>query len=149
MTIRFLKIRDPYGFLSNFYPVSFEWKGRTWATSEHAYQAAKFLDTDPEWASKIEASNDPWEARNMGQSRKHPIPDDWDERRVEVMLDIVRTKFEQNSELAEKLVSTRDEELVENYRKDHFWADGGDGSGRNVLGRILMKVRDELKERDD
>lgn len=149
MTIKFLKIREPYGFCSNFYRSSFEWRGYEWATSEHAYQAAKFFETDPEWAELIAEDDNPWAAKKMGSSREHPIPEDWDDKRVEVMLDVVRAKFAQNQDLAEQLLETGDERIEEDFYKDSFWANGGDGTGKNILGRILMKVRAELKEESD
>jgi ribA/ribD-fused uncharacterized protein len=56
----------------------------------------------------------------------------------------VRASFGQHAELGEILLHTGDAMIVEHTEKDAYWGDGGDGSGKNMLGRILMEVRDEL-----
>ena len=56
----------------------------------------------------------------------------------------LRTKFEQHSKLKSLLLSTGDAELIEHTRNDSYWADGGDGSGKNRLGILLMELRAEL-----
>ncbi len=61
----------------------------------------------------------------------------------EVMLKAIRAKVEQHSEVKEMLLSTENAILVEHTENDYYWGDGGDGSGENRLGKILMKVRDE------
>lgn len=61
----------------------------------------------------------------------------------EVMLKAIRAKVEQHSEVKEMLLSTENAILVEHTENDYYWCDGGDGSGKNRLGKILMKVRDE------
>ena len=74
---------------------------------------------------------------------------DWEEIKTELMLEIVRAKFTQNEELAARLLATRDRRLVEgNTWHDVFWGvDQRTGQGENHLGRILMQVRNELKEK--
>ena len=54
-------------------------------------------------------------------------------------------KFNQNPEIAKGLLATGDAILIEHTRNDAYWADEGDGSGKNKLGLLLMKVREELK----
>jgi len=61
------------------------------------------------------------------------------------MREAVRAKFTQHAELREKLVATGEAKIVEHTEKDAYWADGGDGSGKNMLGRILMELRAELR----
>jgi ribA/ribD-fused uncharacterized protein len=58
---------------------------------------------------------------------------------------VVTAKFEQHPELAAALLATGDSRIVEHTENDSFWGDGGDGSGRNMLGRILMEVRARLR----
>ncbi|MBC1611668.1 DUF1768 domain-containing protein, partial [Listeria welshimeri] len=67
----------------------------------------------------------------------------WESMKDEVMLKAIRAKVEQHSEVKEILLSTGNAILVEHTEKDNYWGDGGDGSGKNRLGKILMKVRDE------
>lgn len=57
----------------------------------------------------------------------------------------MRAKFTQHDDLKELLLSTDDATLVEHTANDRYWGDGGDGSGRNMLGNILMQIRSEIK----
>ncbi|HKY05293.1 MAG TPA: NADAR family protein, partial [Blastocatellia bacterium] len=66
----------------------------------------------------------------------------------EIMLKAVRAKFTQHKELAEILLDTRGALIVEHTGNDSYWGDGGHGRGKNMLGQILMRVREELKEGD-
>ncbi len=61
------------------------------------------------------------------------------------MLRAVRAKFAQHADLAALLLSTGDALIVERSRRDHYWGDGGDGTGANKLGQILMQLRAELR----
>ena len=62
------------------------------------------------------------------------------------MIDAVKAKFKQHPQLKKLLLETGNAILIEKTKQDNFWADGGDGSGQNYLGKILMMVREELKE---
>ena len=55
-------------------------------------------------------------------------------------------KYTQNKELKKKLLDTKDSKLVEHTKKDKYWADGGNGTGQNKLGILLMRVREEIKK---
>ena len=65
--------------------------------------------------------------------------------KVAVMRDALRAKFTQHPELSELLLGTGDAKLVEHTENDDYWGDGGDGRGKNMLGRLLMLLRDELR----
>ena len=107
---------------------------------EHAYQAAKA--SDPSARELIRNASSPAAARRLGQAVQ--LPDDWDERKVEVMRGLVRKKFE-NPLLRSMLLATEDALLVEgNSWGDRFWGVCR-GQGMNHLGRILMEVRDEAR----
>jgi ribA/ribD-fused uncharacterized protein len=84
-------------------------------------------------------------AARMGRDRKRPLRRDWEAVKDAVMRQAVRTKFTQHEDLRRALLATGEAELVEHTAKDRYWGDGGDGSGRNRLGRILMDVREELR----
>jgi ribA/ribD-fused uncharacterized protein len=58
----------------------------------------------------------------------------------------VRAKFRQHDDIRKVLLATGETPLVEHTTNDRFWGDGGDGSGKNMLGKILMQVRGELRE---
>jgi len=140
--ILFNRVTDPYGALSNFAPFSVHLAGKRWPTSEHYFQAQKFAGTEHEEA--IRRAKSPMMAARMGRSRKRPLRSDWEQVKDGIMLEAVRAKFTQHEELRALLLSTGKARLVEHTARDCYWGDGGDGSGRNMLGQILMQVREEL-----
>ena len=131
-----------YEFLSNFYPCQILYDGVEYRSAEAAFQAAKFPPAERYQFTMMM----PGEAKKTG--RKGSLPKDWDERRLDVMREVVARKFMQNPELAVKLIATGDAELIEgNWWGDDFWgADSKTGVGENHLGKLLMELRDELKE---
>ena len=141
--IKFYKVNDDYGFMSNFAPYPFSDGGKIWPTSEHYFQAQKFLV--PQIQEKIRQIVSPMDAALEGRNRQNPLRPDWEEVKDKVMLQVLRMKFSQNPEIAKGLVATGDAILIEHTRNDAYWADGGDGSGKNKLGLLLMQVREELK----
>lgn len=143
--IYFYRVGDPYGCFSNFAPYPIELDGKKWLTTEHYFQAQKFILTAPEYAEKIRQANSPMKAATLGRSRKVPIRSDWEEVKVAIMEKAVRRKFESYPELQHILLSTGDEEIIEKTNVDHFWGIGSSGTGKNMLGRILMKLRGEYQ----
>ncbi|CAB4196933.1 NADAR [uncultured Caudovirales phage] len=137
MTIKFYKSESPYGYLNNFdlHPISIY--GDTWKTVEHAYQAQKCVDTID--YLQIMNAETPRIARNLGQEVN--IRDDWDDVKYHIMSDCVFAKFTQHKDLQDLLLSTGDEEIIENSPIDFYWGCGKDGTGKNMLGKILMQVR--------
>ncbi|MDB5034311.1 MAG: Swarming motility protein ybiA [Chlorobi bacterium] len=142
-TIRFYGTKDAHGCFSNFAAYPIEIDGKVWPTSEHYFQGSKFPGTGHD--EEIRLTPSPMIAARKGRDRKRPLRPDWEAVRDEVMLVAVRTKFRQHPELAATLLDTGDAEIIEHTKRDSYWGDGGDGSGRNMLGRILMRVRDELR----
>ena len=138
--IYFFDPRYENGFLSNFYRASFELDGKVWVSSEHYYQASKYSGTYYE--TLIEKADSPAKAAHLGRNAPLDIRPDWDEVKLDVMERAVREKFSQNVDLYEMLKETGSAELVEHSSKDSFWGDGGDGSGNNMLGRLIMTVRE-------
>lgn len=137
--------RGPYAFLSNFHPARTPFDGFTWPTSEHAYQAAKSADIEHRQA--MVAAPTPGRAKRLGQQCR--LREDWDRKKLLVMLAVVRSKFQHNPDLAIQLMDTHPTPLVEgNTWGDRFWG-MVDGQGENHLGRILMRVRDELLSQMD
>ena len=129
-----------HAFLSNFWPSPLTLDGITYPTVEHAFQAAKAID--PLERQRIAALPTPGAAKRAG--RKVAIRPDWEQVNVAIMEDLVRRKFA-DPELAGKLLATGDEELIEgNTWNDRFWGVCR-GVGRNELGKILMRVRAELR----
>lgn len=85
-------------------------------------------------------------AARMGRDRKKPLRKDWESVKVDAMRRAVLAKFTQHAELREELLATGDAKIVEHTDRDDYWGDGGDGSGKNMLGRILMEVREALRK---
>jgi ribA/ribD-fused uncharacterized protein len=142
-TIHFYSVSAEHGHFSNFAGFPIEVDGRTWPTSEHYFQAQKFLAAEHQEA--IRQAKSPMIAARMGRDRKRPLRKDWESAKDDIMRAAVRAKFTQHAELAAELLATGDAVIVEHTERDRYWGDGGDGSGRNRLGRILMEVREELR----
>jgi len=141
--IRFYRVSEEHGCFSNFSRHSLWLKGKRWPTAEHYFQAQKFAGTEHEEA--IRMAKTPRIAADMGRDRKKPLRRDWEAVRDDVMREAVRAKFTQHADLRVILLATGTALLVEHTVNDAYWGDGGDGSGRNMLGRILMEVREELR----
>ncbi len=144
MTIFFYGSKGkPYGCFSNFSPHGFELDDAWWPTSEHYFQAQKFVGT-PSYAEEIRQAHTPSEAAKMGRRRSHPLRPDWEQMKDQVMLRGVMRKFETHADIRSVLLATGDQVLIENAPKDYYWGCGADGSGQNKLGQILMEVRNLL-----
>lgn len=139
------KFIDEEFFLSNFYNSPIEFNGKIYKTVEHAYQSHK-ADNEPEheWVRNMDT---PGKAKKTGM--KVRLRKDWEEIKLGLMLELVRIKFS-NPELSKKLTDTKNYLLVEG----NFWHDNFFGNctcseckkieGQNNLGKILMKVRQEI-----
>lgn len=141
--IEFYSVGDPWGEFSNFSPYPIVLDGKRWPTSEHYFQAMKFAGTPH--AEEIRKARKPSLAAEMGRDRRRPLRKDWESAKDNIMHRAVLAKFTQHADLKELLLATGDAEIVEHSSNDDYWADGGDGTGRNQLGRILMRVRAELR----
>lgn len=136
------EFRGEYSWLSNFWPCTVIYGGLNFPSAENAYQAAK--EPDP-ILRQTYIFLTPGEAKKLG--RKAILRPDWDQVKVKIMTEIVREKFTRHLGLKELLLSTGDAELVEgNDWNDKFWGVcNKTGVGENNLGKILMKIRSELK----
>ena len=135
------KFSNEHAFLSNFYDSRVFYDGVPYRTVEHAYQAAKTFN--PVERSKIRIAKTAGEAKKLG--RGTTLRKDWENVKVRVMLDLLREKFS-DPDLRQCLLATENAELVEgNSWGDKFWGvDTKTGSGKNMLGKLLMQVRLEL-----
>lgn len=145
--INFYSASGEYGCFSNFSRHTVFLKGKRWPTSEHYFQAQKFAGTEHE--EEVRLAKKPGEAAAIGRDRKRPLRRDWESVKEQVMLDALRAKFTQHDELRAVLLGTGDAVLVEHTEKDGYWGDGGDGSGKNRLGQLLMRLREELRAGND
>ncbi len=140
--IKFYSTSDEYGEFSNFARYAIKLKGKKWPTSEHYFQAMKFENSKDQDA--VRKTKTPMEAARSGRDRKKKLRRDWESVKDNIMREAVLAKFTQHKSLAELLASTGSAKLIEHTEKDDYWGDGGDGSGKNMLGRILMEVRGKI-----
>jgi ribA/ribD-fused uncharacterized protein len=141
--INFYRVSDNFGCFSNVAPYPVRMDGKLWPTSEHYFQAQKFEDAEHQ--ESIRQAKSPMIAARMGRDLKKPFRRDWESVKVVIMRKVVRAKFSQHDDIHQVLLSTGNAKIVEHTENDSYWGDGGDGSGKNMLGRIVMEVREELK----
>jgi len=113
-------------------------------TSEHYYQSKKFEGTPYE--VQVRDAKTPFQAKKIASDRKLPLRSDWEKVKEDVMYKVCYEKFKQNPKIKKKLMETGNKKLVEHSSKDKYWADGGNGSGKNRLGFVLEKVRSAFKK---
>ena len=135
------KFRGKYFFLSNFFEAEITYKGLTYKNNEAAFQAQKCL-SDEEKLFFTEC--DPMRSKRHGRHVR--LRGDWEDVKTGIMEEIVRAKFAQHPDLAQKLIETGDRTLIEgNTWGDSVWGfDIIKKRGQNRLGKILMKIRAEL-----
>ncbi|KAJ7928132.1 hypothetical protein B0H13DRAFT_2653299 [Mycena leptocephala] len=136
-----------YGF-TNFSPHPVQYNGKEYPTSEHLFQAFKFLDNRPDIAEKIRTiSNSPRDAFNEARVHKADQHRDWLKMNMNIakMEIVVWHKFTQHEDLKQELLGTGDAELVEDSAEDDFWGIGKNGQGQNELGKALEKLRSKLQ----
>ena len=135
------EFRGKYYFLSNFFEIPVNYEGITYRNNEAAFQSAKVLNSS---VRKKFATLDPSSAKRKG--RHVQLRHDWENVKFDIMYEIVKAKFSQNDELKEKLIATGEEHLEEgNTWGDRIWGTVN-GKGQNNLGKILMRVREELSK---
>ncbi|MBZ0290819.1 MAG: NADAR family protein [Anaerolineae bacterium] len=144
-TIYFYSTQDEYGCFSNFSQHGFELDGQYWKTSEHYFQAQKFVGT--KYEEQVRLAKTAKQAAELGRRRDFPLRRDWERVKDQVMRRAVLRKFETHADIRDILLNTGDSQIVENAPGDYYWGVGKDGSGQNRLGQILMEVRAILREK--
>lgn len=148
MTIYFYQVSDPYGCFSNFSVHPIQVDGLYWQTVEHYYQAQKFVGSENEpLIQVIRGVQTPMEAAQIGRDRTLTLRSDWEQVKQQVMRQGVLTKFLSHSDIQEILLNTDEELIVEDSPTDYYWGCGQDKTGQNQLGKILMSVRQEIRQR--
>ena len=136
-----MKMIYKYDFLDNFYECQVTYQGITYQNSEAAFQAQKTTDLQ----ERLKFANlPPQEAKSLG--RLVSLRNDWEEIKDQIMYEVVKAKFQQNPELLQRLLDTKDAQIVEgNRHQDSYWGvDLHTMQGCNKLGSICEKVREEL-----
>lgn len=142
--IKFYRVNEAYGCFSNFAKYPIELGGKVYPTSEHYFQAKKFEYTEHEEAIRL--AETPMLAANLGRERWRPLREDWEQVKDNIMRQALQAKFDQHQVLKDILLSTGSCELIEHTTNDSYWGDGGDGTGRNMLGILLMELRQTYSE---
>jgi ribA/ribD-fused uncharacterized protein len=142
--IRFYSTHEgPYSCFSNCYHAIFELDGLAWPTVEHYFQAQKFPGSP--YVERIRLAHTPKDAKTLGRSRVVPLRTDWEQVKDDIMRRAVRRKFETHAALRALLLGTGDAVLIEDAPGDYYWGCGSAGTGKNMLGLILMEVRAALR----
>lgn len=134
---------DPNELLGTCSRHGFELEDLYWPSAEHYYQASKYQGGLRE---QIRASDHPTQARKLGRSIFRRKRSDWKKIRTTVMTRAIYTKCRAHQEVAEALLSTEDKHLADNAYGDYFWGVGRDGRGQNEYGKVLLRVRDKLRQ---
>jgi len=141
MTNEIKEFQGEYRWLSNFWICTLEWDNKLWHSAENAYQAAKCA-RPYDMHQFINVT--PGQAKRLGKTVFRRL--DWEEVKLEIMCQIVKSKFEQNPDLRKRLLDTGNARLIEGNRwHDTFWG-VCNGEGENNLGKILMSVRELLRK---
>ena len=144
MSVDFYKEFGELGYLANYSNHGFTVDGVFYPTVEHYYQASKF--NDPEIIHQILKCKTPKEASVIGRSRKNPRIPNFREIKNQKMEEGIYHKFSQNKDIRSKLLETRNQEIREMSVKESYWGVGPNLDGENVVGKILMRVRDRIRE---
>lgn len=155
MTIAFTNVRLPFGWLGNMSPFALLHDDQTWPTAEHLFQALRFEDGPIREAIRLRRN--PFAAKLLAKANADRMAvTPCSQRDVDNMEVVLRLKLEQHPELAERLLATGDEGIVEDCTSRSrgnalFWGAAlRDGSwvGENRLGKLWMKLREELAGAD-
>jgi len=131
--------------LSNFSSFQVDFQGHTFQTSEHAYHWAKFPDSLV-CSSLVMAAKSAHDALKLAHEYEEFVRKDWKDVRVDIMRQILRAKVSQHPYVRKKLLETGDRTIIENSWRDDFWGWGPNKRGKNMLGKIWMEVRSEIRQ---
>ncbi len=134
--------------LDNFSSFKVEFDGFLYSSVEEAFQAFGFLEIAPEIAEQIKKSHSAHEAQKIAEANKDKRRKDWEEIKLSVMEDLLKAKLNQNPYVKKKLLETKNYMIVEDSPKDNYWGWGENRDGQNHLGKLWMKIRDEIIKLD-
>jgi len=171
-TVSFFKPTEyPGNFFSNYSKHPIIYGGINYPTSEHLFQAMKFMgpnatNDDKEYAEIIRNQNTPNKAKRLAGQKgvgggrpwqrelnaivqkyktRAKLRPDWERIKDNLMYEIVKMKTQAHPEVKNELVKTGNKLIVENSQYDSYWGIGSDGKGRNQLGKTWMRLRSEMK----
>lgn len=164
--VEFMNPKEANGWLSNYYVSPFVLNGHTYQTVEHYYQSQKFVGTYYE--EVVLSAKSPDRAKILAQQKisRKPWPwvreldapinesvqkgirprDDWEKVKEDVMYVGLVAKFKSCQRYRDLLLATEDNPIREMSPYDYYWGNGANGTGRNRLGFLLCKLRDEIRQ---
>ncbi len=119
------------------------YKGIFYPTSEHAYHCQRYADKSI--IDEIQKATSAYYARELSQKYKSQQIPDFDSKKVEVMEGIFKAKLDQHEDVKKALIESENKIIIKNHPDDYYWGNGADGSGKNEMGKIWMKLRSEMK----
>ena len=127
----------------NFSSFQVEYEGFIFPTAEHAYQAMKFIKTNPEIFNKIKTAKSAHDAQKLTIENKDKVDLEWDKNKIAIMKSILKNKVNQHAYVLKKLLQSGEREIIEDSWRDSEWGWGKNKDGQNNLGKIWMELRDE------
>ncbi len=134
-------VESRWQYLSPFSAHEVEVGGVVYKTAEHAYQTLRML---PEFQESVKETKSPLAAWRVAQELKKQDKLDKNVSKDILMEIVFRAKLEQHQDIIDVLIESKDRELLKVYDTDYYWGTGADGSGQNKMGKLWMKLRDEL-----
>jgi len=131
--------------LSNFSAFTLQWDGWFFDTSEAAYHYEKFKGHAPYICDQIRTAPSAHEAFKIALWQKEHRRPNWDDVKVDVMRNILRAKTGQHEYVRHKLLQTGDRDLIEDSWRDDYWGWGPNRDGQNMLGKLWMEIRAEIR----
>eukprot|EP00026_Physarum_polycephalum_P020054 Phypoly_transcript_22398.p1 GENE.Phypoly_transcript_22398~~Phypoly_transcript_22398.p1 ORF type:complete len:202 (+),score=32.48 Phypoly_transcript_22398:2-607(+) len=146
--VLFYSCRNQYGCFSNFKIGTIMMDGKPWRSAEHWYQAQKYTGTEHvERIRNLKRAQEAFDEGQLDLKGKRSYAD-WEKNKRDIMYKVVKAKFSQRLVFRRILLETGDRPIFE-HCEDKVWGDGKDGTGKNYLGKILMRVRDELRKEEE
>lgn len=149
------KMDDVIGFyprefypLDNFSSFKVYYDGYLYASLEEAFQSALFLPNHKDISDMIKNSHSAHEAQKIMFQNIDKVEYS-NEEQVAIMEKLLRLKVDQNPYVKKKLLETKDYLIVEDSPKDSFWGWGLNRNGENRLGKLWMKIRDEIRNENE
>jgi ribA/ribD-fused uncharacterized protein len=139
-----LSRKDPNHPLASYSKHAIQLDGAEWPSVEHYYQAMKFEEAG--YQEKIRNTPHPADAAKLGESKQHGRRKDWDKVKATYMTRGIYTKCRTYPEVAQVLLDSGEITIMESSQYDYYWGCGRDTRGHNTYGKVLMAVRDKLRE---
>ncbi len=130
--------------LDNYSAFKIEYDGWVYGTVEEAYQASAFKDAAEDVVEQIRQAKSPYEAKQISIANKDRKRPDWDMKKIEVMEELLHEKVRQHPYVREMLIKTGSYLIVEDSPKDTYWGWGLNRDGENNMGKLWMKIREQI-----